>query len=90
MQTAQEMKDRESRREREEKPDVQGRCHRAEGENSVWRLKKFQSTPGIEPGTLSSSVSTLPLRHHHGLNQKTAYLNCPPVSNHLLLSPDTL
>ena len=54
MQTAQEMKDRESRREREEKPDVQGRCHRAEGENSVWRLKKFQSTPGIEPGTLSS------------------------------------
>ena len=54
MQTAQEMKDRESRREREEKPDVQGRCHRAEGENSVWRLKKFQSTPGIEPGTISS------------------------------------
>ena len=59
LQTAQGMKERESRRERDEtgKPDVQGSCHIAESGNSNVKTGffpgKIQSTMGIEPGTFS-------------------------------------
>ena len=39
---------------REEKPDVQGRCHRAECGKFGVNTEKFQSIPGIQTGTFSS------------------------------------
>ena len=39
---------------RKEKPDVQGRCHRAECGKFGVNIEKFQSIPGIQTGTFSS------------------------------------
>ena len=46
---------------RKEKPDVQGRCHRAECGKFGVNTEKFQSTPGIQTGTFSSTPTPPPL-----------------------------
>ena len=47
---------------REEKPDVQGRCHRAESGKFDGKTERLWES---DPGPSAPQASTLPLRHHH-------------------------
>ena len=50
---------------REEKPHVQGRCHRAESGKFDVKTEKISVYSG-NPGPSAPQASMLPLRHHRG------------------------